>query len=102
MIRRPPRSTLFPYTTLFRSKNDRFVVTSLINPDGDNIGSSRAMCGFLQKLGKECIYILDDDYRSEEHTSELQSRQYLVCRLLLEKKKKKLLLDNLLKLISRY
>src|SRR3712207_5264678 len=65
MIRRPPRSTLFPYTTLFRSKNDRFVVTSLINPDGDNIGSSRAMCGFLQKLGKECIYILDDDYPSD-------------------------------------
>src|SRR3712207_8534004 len=46
-------------------ENDRFVVTSHINPDGDNIGSSRAMCGFLQKLGKECIYILDDDYPSD-------------------------------------
>lgn len=45
--------------------NDNFVVTSHINPDGDNIGSSRAMCGFLKKLGKNCIYILDDEYPSD-------------------------------------
>src|SRR6476620_11948364 len=66
MIRRPPRSTLFPYTTLFRSRGAR-------HPRGP--GRRR-----LPRLGSE---------RSEEHTSELQSRQYLVCRLLLEKKKNK-------------
>src|ERR1035437_10622988 len=68
MIRRPPRSTLFPYTTLFRSEVDDEVVGA--EADGD------AVCGF------------DGETRSEEHTSELQSRQYLVCRLLLAKKKK--------------
>src|SRR6266404_8036003 len=66
MIRRPPRSTLFPYTTLFRSKQDRIV----LHP-------------FLVRVGKRTIL-----FRSEEHTSELQSLAYLVCRLLLEKKKK--------------
>src|SRR5438445_8840447 len=65
MIRRPPRSTLFPYTTLFRSRNRLIRSTSS--------GSCRRRPG-------RCS-------RSEEHTSELQSRQYLVCRLLLEKKK---------------
>src|SRR5258707_12003532 len=82
MIRRPPRSTLFPYTTLFRSK----------------IGAARlfAECVFLLKaLGESWPRVgffhpeKADGNRSEEHTSELQSRQYLVCRLLLEKKKKK-------------
>src|SRR5258707_3894307 len=74
MIRRPPRSTLFPYTTLFRS---RVAVRDLqIHPrEGDLV---------LATHGRG-IWIVDD--RSEEHTSELQSRQYLVCRLLLEKKK---------------
>src|SRR2546428_10110278 len=70
MIRRPPRSTLFPYTTLFRSSNDDAART-----DGAADGSAAGLaCGRLE--------------RSEEHTSELQSRSDLVCRLLLEKKKK--------------
>src|SRR3712207_7577988 len=77
MIRRPPRSTLFPYTTLFRSissfwKNERNQVRLL-----DYHKLPTILLPFLRNV------------RSEEHTSELQSRQYLVCRLLLEKKKKK-------------
>src|SRR2546430_15897801 len=69
MIRRPPRSTLFPYTTLFRSHRDR-------------------------RVGARQLFLVDDPVdaaleRSEEHTSELQSQSNLVCRLLLEKKKKK-------------
>src|SRR3712207_7896326 len=84
MIRRPPRSTLFPYTTLFRSNVAREDMRAhLANlPDKD--------LAYLREGTKHF-----DDYvaavgwaRSEEHTSELQSRQYLVCRLLLEKKKK--------------
>src|SRR3712207_7732236 len=80
MIRRPPRSTLFPYTTLFRSeimKDSRL---------GTN-GALALIFYFLLKwsIFAELFYTLG---RSEEHTSELQSRQYLVCRLLLEKKKK--------------
>src|SRR3712207_8347142 len=79
MIRRPPRSTLFPYTTLFRSTFDRqHDVTGLLFP------GVHAPVGALHDFpgGAEAA-------RSEEHTSELQSRQYLVCRLLLEKKKNK-------------
>src|SRR3712207_7442485 len=96
MIRRPPRSTLFPYTTLFRS--DEMVVSirgrrmdlwravdsqgevldMLVQARRDKAAALRLMRKLLKKLG----------FRSEEHTSELQSRQYLVCRLLLEKKKK--------------
>src|SRR2546422_5314374 len=80
MIRRPPRSTLFPYTTLFRSKVIAFA-TRNSNPDvGDDTRP-----GFVQK-GQG----LSRSDRSEEHTSELQSRLHLVCRLLLEKKKKKI------------
>src|SRR5258707_6576529 len=77
MIRRPPRSTLFPYTTLFRSRND-----CPVRPHRENwwIGQLRNCCGC--PLVPEAPIL-----RSEEHTSELQSRQYLVCRLLLEKKK---------------
>src|SRR3712207_6924362 len=77
MIRRPPRSTLFPYTTLFRSQALRFAVAEM----AAQIEQSRAFyrqVAHLLDLGVPC--------RSEEHTSELQSRQYLVCRLLLEKK----------------
>src|SRR3712207_7565117 len=84
MIRRPPRSTLFPYTTLFRS--DPRVLSRILEDSGT---MSSALipwntCGAFMyaTLG---VY----PFRSEEHTSELQSRQYLVCRLLLEKKKKK-------------
>src|SRR3712207_8723647 len=79
MIRRPPRSTLFPYTTLFRSRGHRADADFRHQLDAD----AGVLVGVLQvvdQLGQ----VLD---RSEEHTSELQSRQYLVCRLLLEKKK---------------
>src|SRR5438445_6252548 len=79
MIRRPPRSTLFPYTTLFRS-----------------LASSRRVSRRARPRGVGCLHRRTRPHRrrpharnrSEEHTSELQSRQYLVCRLLLEKKKK--------------
>src|SRR3712207_8993201 len=78
MIRRPPRSTLFPYTTLFRSAVVRQQHTRLIhNSRGRSWCSPYRTCGCHWRSP-----------RSEEHTSELQSRQYLVCRLLLEKKKK--------------
>src|SRR3989442_1883994 len=72
MIRRPPRSTLFPYTTLFRSRRD---------PVAENRVTMTQLFGAL-----EADYTANG--RSEEHTSELQSRPHLVCRLLLEKKKK--------------
>src|SRR3712207_7415081 len=76
MIRRPPRSTLFPYTTLFRSRP-----TTLAEMLSE-IGSSTPIR--FRLIHRQAIGI---SMRSEEHTSELQSRQYLVCRLLLEKKK---------------
>src|SRR5258707_7333386 len=80
MIRRPPRSTLFPYTTLFRSNKTKFPAaaagTSHTGPD----------CTCCIPFATRAIPKSERD-RSEEHTSELQSRQYLVCRLLLEKKK---------------
>src|SRR3712207_6956146 len=98
MIRRPPRSTLFPYTTLFRSRG---------NPPGYLAGKAEGLAAGSQdgQVGAvlqehfneprdrvdQMFCVVDDDQqmpvRSEEHTSELQSRQYLVCRLLLEKKK---------------
>src|SRR3712207_8971123 len=96
MIRRPPRSTLFPYTTLFRSALARLtnVIDKLVvypenmqkNLDrlGGLVHSQRVLLALTQKGASR-----EDAYRSEEHTSELQSRQYLVCRLLLEKKTKK-------------
>src|SRR3712207_7415994 len=86
MIRRPPRSTLFPYTTLFRSRPT--VVTRL------STGSSTAVwveTGEVSVMPQMMVIsgacMSERTLRSEEHTSELQSRQYLVCRLLLEKKK---------------
>src|SRR3712207_8284980 len=82
MIRRPPRSTLFPYTTLFRS--DRFQLEMRIADPG---AGDRQHGAFVAQGGKR----LAERSRSEEHTSELQSRQYLVCRLLLEKKKKSII-----------
>src|SRR5438105_8020733 len=84
MIRRPPRSTLFPYTTLFRSSRKRAVVASA--------GACARIEASLQLGSTGTISPTDSPVvssRSEEHTSELQSRVDLVCRLLLEKKKKK-------------
>src|SRR3712207_7304363 len=88
MIRRPPRSTLFPYTTLFRSRRDGDEGQS--PPDTGLVRRRqivRAVAGTAlgAPTAAERLPLVD---RSEEHTSELQSRQYLVCRLLLEKKKK--------------
>src|SRR3712207_8267631 len=82
MIRRPPRSTLFPYTTLFRSRVD-------LEQDVVRVAVRRNVEPVRVQVGRvlEPIDQLDAE-RSEEHTSELQSRQYLVCRLLLEKKHK--------------
>src|SRR5256885_12364732 len=96
MIRRPPRSTLFPYTTLFRSDFD------VVMPPDDRPGSAgpgpvkerrRSNCALCGDRGSRASLpsqwrANDDDVRSEEHTSELQSPCNLVCRLLLEKKKK--------------
>src|SRR3712207_8922919 len=91
MIRRPPRSTLFPYTTLFRAgrgrhlaladpgaelRGDTFLGAEVAVGDGEHPGRRRDLPAAGRAAGR----------RSEEHTSELQSRQYLVCRLLLEKK----------------
>src|SRR5258707_8668941 len=77
MIRRPPRSTLFPYTTLFRSLEKPAGGGQIARAGGDVGERARVLVDSQQQ----------EDTRSEEHTSELQSRQYLVCRLLLEKKK---------------
>src|SRR2546422_6739433 len=96
MIRRPPRSTLFPYTTLFRSntatvkKREKLLLNVLLG----NIGlllADQVKAKVVARVQREVV--LDDGQhgfpcRSEEHTSELQSRLHLVCRLLLEKKKK--------------
>src|SRR3712207_8771261 len=85
MIRRPPRSTLFPYTTLFRSSGraggSRRVAAS------DGAGGLPQTLSRIPRPMTQTVQIRPGQ-RSEEHTSELQSRQYLVCRLLLEKKKK--------------
>src|SRR3712207_9251393 len=87
MIRRPPRSTLFPYTTLFRSE--------LKHAERSGLTEQLIGLGVVERdvfQGELCAVRVFDQpqcvVRSEEHTSELQSRQYLVCRLLLEKKKK--------------
>src|SRR3712207_7554545 len=90
MIRRPPRSTLFPYTTLFRS--GRVLRAGRLHPHRDAVAGP----GVGPVTGDEAVHLVVARReelagvvpRSEEHTSELQSRQYLVCRLLLEKKKK--------------
>src|SRR5258707_10292829 len=87
MIRRPPRSTLFPYTTLFRSlpELDRRAATQIAHRDRALLLCVRAP---WTGRGAHARPRARRSGRSEEHTSELQSRQYLVCRLLLEKKKK--------------
>src|SRR5258708_24102961 len=100
MIRRPPRSTLFPYTTLFRSQDDEShaqqhaLVDSLddgvVNPSVRRVAPPGQDIGSLQHLVGQAVLGLTDEVleaRSEEHTSELQSPDHLVCRLLLEKKK---------------
>src|SRR5437016_7887784 len=83
MIRRPPRSTLFPYTTLFRSWPARVIAQNPAKPFVEH----RRVCGGVDAVLREVLQ--HDGVRSEEHTSELQSLTNLVCRLLLEKKKKK-------------
>src|SRR3712207_6877559 len=101
MIRRPPRSTLFPYTTLFRSE-DLLAIPGVRNftahlgqafqgdePYGINFGENWISIDPHVDY-EDTIAAIDEVVRSEEHTSELQSRQYLVCRLLLEKKKRNL------------
>src|SRR3712207_7155396 len=94
MIRRPPRSTLFPYTTLFRSA-DRVVAAGetymgLVEAGVGLIPAGGGTKELARRLISRPLGITPDATpRSEEHTSELQSRQYLVCRLLLEKKKKR-------------
>src|SRR3712207_7703542 len=102
MIRRPPRSTLFPYTTLFRSEsimsarvlvvddllpNVKLLETKLTAEYFDVITAMNGADALAICEQGLCDIVLLDVMRSEEHTSELQSRQYLVCRLLLEKKK---------------
>src|SRR3712207_7655733 len=96
MIRRPPRSTLFPYTTLFRSvklnKDGKYYVYGKYKNFSGNYKSYFKQTTFTskkkaQEFDKNYKKELESNLRSEEHTSELQSRQYLVCRLLLEKKK---------------
>src|SRR3712207_8695267 len=97
MIRRPPRSTLFPYTTLFRSGLRRH---AFIAPHAAKLNANSHLTSPTSSESHSCLISLSiappgdaslsqslSDIRSEEHTSELQSRQYLVCRLLLEKKK---------------
>src|SRR3712207_7012799 len=102
MIRRPPRSTLFPYTTLFRSADDRVAppdrlvcrVVAVLGVVAEQLADRRGVVGppgldvaVQPALDVGSVHGLLQLRRSEEHTSELQSRQYLVCRLLLEKKK---------------
>src|SRR3712207_8688245 len=97
MIRRPPRSTLFPYTTLFRSQRCLDLVRQLLGmcnlfgygeiQEGGRRSISTLMSAFQHIDDRKFVGVtITSKERSEEHTSELQSRQYLVCRLLLEKK----------------
>src|SRR2546425_2696814 len=83
MIRRPPRSTLFPYTTLFRSRSFKVTMKCQHHPRRSQSSSNSAVLS-----GSAMTSQSSQSTRSEEHTSELQSLAYLVCRLLLEKKKK--------------
>src|SRR3712207_7997760 len=98
MIRRPPRSTLFPYTTLFRSRSTPRARKSSISATRA-LGSTTTPAPMTQvqsglRMPEGTRWSLKTP-RSEEHTSELQSRQYLVCRLLLEKKNKESYTDNI-------
>src|SRR2546429_5425334 len=86
MIRRPPRSTLFPYTTLYRSKNGSLRAMIEVSAINFELRSEAEQMGILQNF-QRFVNSVDFPLRSEEHTSELQSRLHLVCRLLLAKKK---------------
>src|SRR3712207_8621086 len=97
MIRRPPRSTLFPYTTLFRSVRDHYALIELDRIAVKGRAAETAIFTIVAPASRREDPAVAEllelhprllESRSEEHTSELQSRQYLVCRLLLEKKKK--------------
>src|SRR3712207_7006744 len=95
MIRRPPRSTLFPYTTLFRSKVklQPDTVIAIFSQKDETVDEPTGKDLYRDGIYAKLVRVLQmpgrgENVRSEEHTSELQSRQYLVCRLLLEKKKK--------------
>src|SRR3712207_8592426 len=88
MIRRPPRSTLFPYTTLFRSRRLVTLASGLATTKGCEEGTRPSKGSSTSRPLQAYAALRSPEPRSEEHTSELQSRQYLVCRLLLEKKKK--------------
>src|SRR3712207_6859294 len=94
MIRRPPRSTLFPYTTLFRSEDEAGAADAGLAVDERDLSEHARVLVLAQLLADQLLAARRlhlhraPALRSEEHTSELQSRQYLVCRLLLEKKKK--------------
>src|SRR3712207_7043914 len=98
MIRRPPRSTLFPYTTLFRSAERLGAPVGAAAPTVDDMPNEQRHSDWRKLRDSQKSPVIPGavpasaaglmDARSEEHTSELQSRQYLVCRLLLEKKKK--------------
>src|SRR3712207_7444835 len=99
MIRRPPRSTLFPYTTLFRSgvgagwqENEHEQYGIPLGAPRERLARFEEALRVLKGLLREPTTTVEG--RSEEHTSELQSRQYLVCRLLLEKKKKNKYIDT--------
>src|SRR2546422_1722325 len=90
MIRRPPRSTLFPYTTLFRSFDyggRSVVVSGDTRPSPNLVTQARGADVLVHEAQANAVVRIMADARSEEHTSELQSRLHLVCRLLLEKKK---------------
>src|SRR5687768_18221286 len=101
MLRLPPRSTLFPYTTLFRSDGNHWgTYARRYDPSGAPLGDEFRVNQFTTGAQFLPIVEMDDDgdfaVRSEEHTSELQSRLHLVCRLLLEKKKQKIKTRDLL------
>src|SRR2546425_5281363 len=98
MIRRPPRSTLFPYTTLFRSRVAGLDARALHRPETarERLDERRGLVGHVAGQPEHGVtHVRRGHTRSEEHTSELQSLAYLVCRLLLEKKKKKHTIESM-------
>src|SRR2546430_3083200 len=96
MIRRPPRSTLFPYTTLFRSERLSNIMKAFKHCAARNTHTTPASASFLVMHTKTPQFnVFLGRFRSEEHTSELQSQSNLVCRLLLEKKKKNMCIEVL-------